>query len=150
MKVSCGVLMYLQAPLRVLLVHPGGPYWRGKDDGAWSIPKGMADAGENERDAAVREFKEETGLDARPPLHELTALKQRGGKLVRCWAFEGDAEAIIAPGGSRFELEWPPRSGRRVSFPEVDGARLFELPDALLKILPGQAGFLRELAERLN
>jgi predicted NUDIX family NTP pyrophosphohydrolase len=150
MAVSCGLILYLARPLRVLLVHPGGPYWRGKDKAAWSVPKGLANPGEDERAAAIREFAEETGLKARGPFIELTPLKQKSGKLVRCWAFEGDADAIIAPGASMFELEWPPRSGRHTSFPEVDDARLFEIAEALQMILPGQAGFLRELETRLG
>jgi predicted NUDIX family NTP pyrophosphohydrolase len=150
MTVSCGLIMYLAAPLRALLVHPGGPYWQGKDKGAWSVPKGLANPGEDELAAAIREFSEETGRNARGPFIELTPLKQKGGKLVRCWAFEGDADAIVEPGASTFEMEWPPRSGRHTSFPEVDDARLFEITEALEKILPGQAGFLRELETRLG
>lgn len=149
MPVSCGLLMFVRAPLRVLLVHPGGPYWRGKDLGAWSVPKGLAEHGEDALAAAIREFEEETGLKAEAPFMHLAPLKQKSGKLVQCWAFEGNPSAPIAPGASTFELEWPPRSGKRASFPEVDDARLFELPEALLKILPGQAGFIRELASRL-
>lgn len=148
MTVSCGLLMYLKAPLRVLLVHPGGPYWRGKDNGVWSIPKGLPNPGEEQLDAAQREFLEETGITPRGPFIDLDTLKQKSGKLVRCWAFEGDAGAKIAPGPSLFEMEWPPRSGKRACFLEVDEARLFELDEALRKILPGQAGFIRALAER--
>lgn len=148
MTVSCGLLMYLTTPLRVLLVHPGGPYWRGKDLGVWSIPKGLADAGEDELAAAQREFREETGVAPRGPFFDLGALKQKSGKLIRCWAFEGDADAVIAPGPSQFEIEWPPRSGRRAFFSEVDDARLFEIEAALLKVLPGQADFIRALATR--
>lgn len=150
MSVSCGLLMYLQAPLRVLLAHPGGPYWRGKDAGVWSVPKGLAEPGEDGLPAAEREFTEETGLRAKGPFAELTALKQRSGKLVRCWAFEGEAQERFSPGTSTFDLEWPPGSGVRVAFPEVDKIALFEFEDALRKILPGQAGFVRELASRLR
>lgn len=150
MAVSCGLLMYLAAPLRVLLVHPGGPYWRGKDKGVWSIPKGLPDPGEDQHAAAMREFEEETGLKPRGPFLDLGVIKQKSGKLVRCWAFEGDAGAAIAAGSSRFEMEWPPRSGQRQSFPEVDEARLFEAGEALERILPGQAGFVRDLETRLR
>jgi predicted NUDIX family NTP pyrophosphohydrolase len=149
MKVSAGLLMYVRAgsgPLQVLLAHPGGPYWRKKDRGAWTIPKGLPEAGEGELDAALREFEEETGLRAQQPFIALTPIRQKSGKLVRCWAFEGDARAALAPGASRFEIEWPPHSGQRTSFPEVDDVRLFEIEDALTKIVPGQAGFVRELA----
>lgn len=149
MAVSCGLLMYLAAPMRVLLVHPGGPYWRGKDNGAWSIPKGLPDPGEDQHAAAVREFEEETGLQPRGPFLDLGVLKQKSGKLVRCWAFEGDPDAAIAAGSSRFEMEWPRHSGRRQSFPEVDDARLFSVDEALQKILPGQASFIRGLEVRL-
>lgn len=150
MMLSCGLLMYVTAPVRVLLVHPGGPYWRSEDLGAWSIPKGLADDGEDPLVAAQREFEEETGLKARAPFLELTALKQKGGKLVRCWAFKGDDNAKLQPGLSTFELEWPPKSGRLVAFPEIDEVALFAVELALRKILPGQAGFIRELEARLG
>jgi len=152
MQVSCGLLMYVLAkddPLRVLLVHPGGPYWRNKDAGAWSIPKGLADADEDKLAAARREFTEETGLISSPPFLLLSPLKQKGGKLVYCWAFEG-APAPLMVGASSFEMEWPRGSGRRARFPEVDDARLFNIHEALGKILPGQSGFIRELAVRLG
>jgi predicted NUDIX family NTP pyrophosphohydrolase len=149
MSVSCGLLMYLKAPLRVLLVHPGGPYWRDKDKGVWSIPKGLPDPGEDEFAAARREFNEETGITPLGPFLDLGALKQKSGKLVRCWAFKGDDAAEISPGRSQFEMEWPPRSGERAFFPEVDDARLFEFEDALQMILPGQAPFVRDLAARV-
>lgn len=150
MEISCGLLMYVKAAetLRVLLVHPGGPYWRGKDAGAWSIPKGLTDPGEDLLAAARREFTEETGLVAQPPFLELTPLKQKSGKRVHCWAFEGKAQPVTL-GTSMFEMEWPPHSGRRASFPEVDDVRLFALDEALEKILPGQRGFLHELAARV-
>ena len=148
MTMSCGLLMFLTAPLRVLLVHPGGPYWRGKDLGVWSIPKGLANTGEDELSAAKREFREETGVAPRGPFLDLGALKQKSGKLVRCWAFEGDADAVIAPGPSQFEMEWPPHSRQRVCFPEVDDARVFAINEALEKVLPGQADFIRALAAR--
>ena len=141
--------MHVPRPLRVLLVHPGGPFWRGKDRGAWSIPKGLPAPGEAPLDAARREFHEETGLTARGAFLELEPLKQKGGKLVRCWAFAGDAAAPAAPGASTFEIEWPPRSGRLVVFPEVDAVSLFDAEEARRKILPGQAGFITELIDRL-
>jgi len=150
-QISCGLLMYVRetsAPLRVLLVHPGGPYWRNKDLGAWSIPKGLADKGEDHLAAARREFTEETGLLAQPPFLELTPLKQKSGKLVHCWAFAG-AEAPLMLGRSVFKMEWPTRSGRFAEFPEVDDAKLFGIEEALAKILPGQSGFIRELVQRL-
>ncbi len=130
----------------MLLVHPGGPYWRGKDDGAWSVPKGLAEAGEEPLEAAKREFREETGLEPFPPFRELAPVTQKGGKLVRCWTFAGEEQAP-SPGPSLFEIEWPPRSGKRVSFPEVDEVRFFSLEEAHVKILPAQASFLSELTD---
>lgn len=147
MVISCGLLMYVRADTgpKVLLVHPGGPFWRGKDQGAWSIPKGIAEAGEDRLTAAQREFTEETGLTPRPPFLPLAPLKQKGGKVVHCWAFEGRDEPL-APGSSSFELEWPPRSGKRKHFPEVDDVRLFTIADAQEKMLTGQRPFLAELS----
>jgi len=145
---SCGLLMHtpLEAgPLKVLLVHPGGPFWRGKDRGAWSAPKGLAEPGEDPLEAAKREFFEETGIEPMPPFRELAPVTQRSGKHVRCWAFAGD-ERAVAPGASAFEIEWPPHSGRRARFPEVDAVQFFTLDEALQKILPAQAPLLHELA----
>src|SRR5690242_20004649 len=146
MQLSCGLLMHTPrdvAPLRVLLVHPGGPFWRNKDRGAWSIPKGLAENGEDALDAARREFFEETGVHPTPPFRELTPIVQKGAKMVRCWTFEGEERPIL-PGASGFEIEWPPRSGKRAWFPEVDQLGFFALAEALVKILPAQAAFLRE------
>jgi predicted NUDIX family NTP pyrophosphohydrolase len=152
MQVSAGLLMYVrekQESLRVLLVHPGGPYWRNKDLGVWSIPKGLPSKGEDLLQAAQREFTEETSLTAQPPFIELTPLKQKGGKLVHCWAFAGAAAPVmVSP--SMCQVEWPPRSGRKITIPEVDDAKLFEPAEALRRILPGQAGFVSELAARLE
>ncbi len=147
-QVSHGLLLFVRESdgLSVLLVHPGGPYWRNKDDGAWSIPKGLADDGEDGLAAARREFFEETGLKPRGPFIELNAEKQKGGKLVHCWAFEGE-RVPIALGASMFEIEWPPRSGKMARFPEVDRAEFFTLKEARRKILASQLGFLDQLAE---
>jgi len=152
MQISAGLLMYVHEkdePLRLLLVHPGGPYWRNKDLGVWSIPKGIPNKGEDLIAAAQREFTEETSLTAQAPFIELTPLKQKSGKLVHCWAFAG-AEAPVMVGASMCQVEWPPRSGRKITIPEVDGAKLFEPGEAMRRILPGQAGFIRELIERLG
>lgn len=148
MQVSYGLLMYVRDGdgFSVLLVHPGGPFWRNKDDGAWSIPKGLADDGEDGLTAAQREFFEETGLTPAPPFVELRAIKQKGGKLVHCWTFEGE-RAPIALGRSTFEIEWPPRSGKMARFPEVDSAEFFTLKEARRKILASQIGFLDQLVE---
>ncbi|HEV3170921.1 MAG TPA: NUDIX domain-containing protein [Actinocrinis sp.] len=160
-KQSAGVLLFRRTGgpggggLEVLLVHPGGPFWARKDDGAWSIPKGEYGApgeldGEEALEAAVREFEEETGhpVPAGDRL-ELGTLKQPGGKVVAAWAVEGsiDADAITS---NTFELEWPPRSGKRASFPEVDRAGWFGLPEARTKILKGQAEFLDRLTALLG
>jgi predicted NUDIX family NTP pyrophosphohydrolase len=140
--VSAGVLLYRwhAGVLQVLLVHPGGPYWSRKDAGAWSVPKGIVGVGEDELACARREFSEETGfvLGAEAVPHDLGSFRQPSGKRLHVWAVAGDAD----PGALRsnsFELEWPPRSGRRVSFPEVDRGAWFDQATALNKILKGQA-----------
>ena len=123
--------------LEVLLVHPGGPYWRGKDEGAWSIPKGEMEASEDAMSAASREFTEETGVRLAGPLEPLGEIRQRGGKRVVAFAVEGDLDAATIMSNS-FEIEWPPRSGKMQAFPEIDRAEWFELPVADGKILEGQ------------
>ncbi len=148
MQVSYGLLMFVrdEAGLSVLLVHPGGPYWRNKDDGAWSVPKGLANEGESGLAAAQREFFEETGLTPRPPFIALDPVTQKGGKRVQCWAFESERQPL-AVGASTFEIEWPPRSGKRTRFPEVDRAEYFTLAEARQKILPSQVSLLDQLSE---
>jgi len=133
--------------LEVLLVHPGGPFWMKKDAGAWSIPKGEYEAGEEALAAAAREFQEETGLVARGPYTRLTPIRQPGGKVVEAWAFEGDCDAESLK-STTFSLEWPRGSGRRQEFPEVDRAGWFGLDEARRKILPAQAALLEELASK--
>jgi predicted NUDIX family NTP pyrophosphohydrolase len=147
-KTSAGLLLYRRAPagLQVLLVHPGGPFWQGKDFGAWSIPKGEIGANEDPLAAARREFHEETGFEAAGPAVPLGHLRQPGGKLVHAWGLEGDAD----PGeltSNTFSMEWPRGSGRLQAFPEVDRAEWFGLAEARRRILPGQARFLDALAE---
>jgi predicted NUDIX family NTP pyrophosphohydrolase len=135
--------------LEVFLVHPGGPFWAGKDAGAWSIPKGEYTLAEDPLAAARREFTEETGLTAAGEFIPLTPLKQPGGKIIHAWAVQGDCD----PGAIRsntFSLEWPPRSGRRQDFPEVDRAAWFPLAAAREKITQGQLGFLEELRRFLE
>ena len=147
---SAGILLYRRggAGLEVLLVHPGGPFWARKDLGAWSIPKGELDEGEDPRACALREFAEETGT--RPPagaLEELGSVRLKSGKLVTAFAVEGDLDpAAIA--SNTFELEWPPRSGRTQAFPEIDRAEWFGLDAAREKLNPAQAAFVDRLAER--
>ena len=134
--------------LEVLLVHPGGPLWAGKDAGAWTIPKGEF-TDEAPLAAARREFAEETGLDLAGPFQALTPIRQRSGKLVHAWACPGDCDPTRLRSNT-FEIEWPPRSGKRASFPEVDHAAFFSLAAARLKINPAQVALLDELARVLG
>ncbi len=134
--------------LEVLLVHPGGPFFAKKDLGAWSIPKGEVETGEDHLEAARREFFEELGMRAMPPFLELTSVKQKGGKTVHAWAFAGDCDpATVA--SNTFVMEWPPRSGKQVEFPEVDRAEFFDVEAAKRKINAGQVALVEELARRL-
>jgi predicted NUDIX family NTP pyrophosphohydrolase len=150
--ITAGVLVYRRAAGRtgVLLGHPGGPLWARKDLGAWMVPKGLVEAGEDPRAAALREFQEETGLTPPEGARPLAPLRQAGGKQVLCWAAEGDVDlAAFRPGD--FEMEWPPRSGRRARFPELDRIAFFDGAEALRRILPSQAPLVVEtlrLAER--
>src|SRR5204863_5570752 len=118
---SAGLLLYRRrkGELEFLLVHPGGPFWKGKDAGAWSIPKGEIQPGEEPLAAAQREFEEELGIKPQGPFIPLIAVKQKGGKTVHAWAFENDCDPAMCKSNT-FEMEWPPRSGRRQQFPEVD------------------------------
>ena len=134
--------------LEVLLVHPGGPFWARKDDGAWSIPKGEYQADEDALEAARREFLEETGFVARGPFIRLATLRQPSGKLVSAWAFEGDFDAA-AIRSNTFAMEWPPKSGRQAEFPEVDRAGWFSAEEARRKLVRGQVGFIDELSRHL-
>lgn len=133
----------------VFLVHPGGPLWAKKDLGAWSIPKGEYDAGEEPREAARREFTEETGFTAEGTFIPLGELKQPGGKIVAAWAFEGDCDPA-AIRSNTFTMDWPPRSGKQRQYPEIDRAAWCSLEVARQKILKGQVGFLDRLIERLS
>jgi predicted NUDIX family NTP pyrophosphohydrolase len=140
--------MYHRGPdgLAVLLAHPGGPFFRTKDLGAWGIPKGEPDPGEELRAAAIREFTEEIGVPVREPLLPLGDIRQKGGKTVHAWAFAGEALGPgFVPPSNTFQLEWPPRSGRLQTFPEIDRAELFPLELARAKITPAQAAFLDRL-----
>lgn len=134
--------------LEVLLVHPGGPFWAKKNHGAWSIPKGEYDEPEEPLQAAIREFREETGFRASGPFQELGSVKQAGGKIVTVWAFEGDCDANAIT-SNLCRMEWPPRSGRQIEFPEVDRGRWFSIQDATEYILRGQAPLLLSLTETL-
>jgi predicted NUDIX family NTP pyrophosphohydrolase len=129
----------------VLLAHPGGPFFLKKDEGAWTIPKGEAAVGEDLQAAALREFAEEIGLPVAGPLLTLGEIRQKGGKVVHAWAFEGEVPTGFRPASNLFELEWPPRSGRRQQFPEVDRAELFDIVGAQVRINPAQIPFLERL-----
>jgi predicted NUDIX family NTP pyrophosphohydrolase len=147
-EISAGLLAFRRRPaLEVLLAHPGGPFWAKKDDGAWTIPKGLVESGDDLLATAQREFTEETNLVAPGPFVALDAVRQKSGKIVHAWAFEADLD--LAPFASNtFEMEWPPRSGRRQHFPEIDRVVYVPLPVAMVKILSYQQPWLREL-ERL-
>lgn len=150
-KLSAGLLMYRGFPaLEVFLVHPGGPFFAKKDLGAWSIPKGLVEPGEDTRAAAIREFTEEVRLPIASELLELGSITQKGGKQVAAWAFAGDAPEGYVPPSNTFELEWPPRSGRKRAFPEVDRAEFFTLDVARTKLLEAQRPFLDRLLEKLS
>lgn len=143
---SAGILLYKRSEgeLRVLLAHPGGPFWRRKDLGAWSIPKGERTADEDPETAARREFAEELGPPPEGPLQPLGRIRQRGGKEVEAFALEGDFE-VSGLRSNLFSMEWPPRSGRMQSFPEIDRAEWFALPAAREKILARQQALLDRL-----
>jgi predicted NUDIX family NTP pyrophosphohydrolase len=143
MKRSAGILMYkrMAGELLLLLVHPGGPFWAKKDLGAWSIPKGEYEPGEDPFTVAKREFAEELGTEPVGEFRALGELTQPSRKVVTAWAVEGDFDPRELKSNS-FELEWPPKSGRRQSFPEVDRAEWFVLGEARRKILPGQSAFI--------
>ena len=149
MSRSAGILLYREtaAGPEVLLVHPGGPYWARKDEGAWSIPKGEHDDSEDPQACALREFEEETGTALpRGELAELGTVRLKSGKQVTAWAVAGDLDADAISSNS-FELEWPPRSGRMQAFPEVDRAGWFGLDEARLKLNPAQVPLLDRLRE---
>jgi predicted NUDIX family NTP pyrophosphohydrolase len=135
--------------LQVLLVHPGGPYWRRKDLGAWTIPKGLVEPDEDLQAAARREFAEEVGTPPTGELVPLLRLRQKGGKWVEAFALEGDldADAVVS---NTYEVEWPPRSGRFRTYPEVDRAAWFTIAEARERILPSQQPFLDALAELIG
>ena len=145
-KLSAGLLMYRRADgeLQVLLSHPGGPFFQSKDEGVWSIPKGEPEAGEDLLAAARREFAEETGLAPQEPFIPLSPIQQKGGKVVHAWAFEGDCDPNCLFSNT-FRMEWPPKSGREMEFPEMDKADFFSLEAAKRKINPAQVPLLDEL-----
>ena len=148
-KASAGLLLFrdTKGPVEVLLIHPGGPFWARKDEGAWMIPKGELDEGEAPLDAALREFSEETGGTVAGEFIPLPLLRQAGGKLVHAWAVRADFDPSRLS-STTFTMEWPPRSGLQQTFPEVDRAAWFTLEEARRKMLPSQQPLLDAL-ERL-
>lgn len=149
-KLSAGILLYRlrEGDVQVFLVHPGGPFWAGKDNGAWSIPKGEYSDGDDPLATAKREFFEETGSEVTGACYALSPLKQPSGKVVSAWAVKGDLNAAGMKSNT-FSLEWPPHSGKMQEFPEVDRGGWFELSTARTKLLPGQRGFLDQLQKFL-
>ncbi len=149
-NISAGLLAFRRGSgLEVLLAHPGGPFWSKKDNAAWTIPKGLAMPGEDLLAAAQREFTEETNFSAGGSFFALTPAKQKGGKLVHAWAVEADFD-LARFTSNTFDIEWPPKSGRRQSFPEIDRVAYFTLPIAEAKILSYQLPLLRELEQHLK
>jgi predicted NUDIX family NTP pyrophosphohydrolase len=152
-KRSAGLLVYrvVDGEPEVLLVHPGGPYWTKKDDGSWSLPKGEYEPNEDPLEVAIREFREELGVD--PPAAKdamsLGEVRQPGGKIVSAWALPGDLD-VAEVLSNTFSMEWPPRSGRTADFPEVDRAGWFDLETARRKLLRGQLGLLDRFSDRLQ
>lgn len=147
---SAGIVLYRiqNNNIEIFLVHPGGPYWSKKDEGAWSIPKGEFDGDEEPLAAAKREFQEETGIEISGEFIRLNPVKQKGGKMVYAWAVEGDVDPGKIKSNS-FEIEWPPRSGKMKSFLEIDKAAWFHLIDAKKKIIEAQFALITELESKI-
>lgn len=145
-KISAGLVMYrmVNGEIEVLLVHPGGPFWRNKDDGAWSIPKGEIEPEEDPLLAAQREFQEEMGIKPAGKFVSLGNVKLKSGKVVHAWAFEGDCDPATIKSNT-FSLEWPPKSGKVQQIPEIDKAAFLPIMQARVKINPAQAAFLDRL-----
>ncbi|HEX2847235.1 MAG TPA: NUDIX domain-containing protein [Chitinophagaceae bacterium] len=150
-KQSAGILLYRfrGKDMEVFLVHPGGPFWKNKDAGTWSIPKGEYEETEDPLTAAVREFKEETGHTIKGSFLPLTSIKQKSGKWVQAWALEGELDETKVQ-SNFFEIEWPPGSGKQQAFPEVDKAAWFNLQEAKEKLNPAQVSLLNELEDLLQ
>ena len=151
MRKSAGILVYKkkEGSLELFLVHPGGPFWKGKERGAWSIPKGEFTDNEDALAAAQREFEEETGQQIFGDFMELNTIQQKGGKLVYAWAVEGDIDAASIVSNT-FKQEWPYKSGKWQTYPEVDKAGWFSVEEAREKINPAQAALIDDLIDKLN
>jgi predicted NUDIX family NTP pyrophosphohydrolase len=148
-EISAGLLVFRRTPrLEVLLGHPGGPYWVRKDEGAWSIPKGLVESDGDLAAAARRELAEETSFMADGPLVPLAPVRQKSGKIVHAFAFEADFD-LAQFASNTFEVEWPPRSGRRRTYPEIDRVGYFAIDEAMRKILAYQQPFISELIEKI-
>lgn len=150
-KKSAGILLFkLENKIpKVFLVHPGGPFWAKKDDGVWTIPKGEFDDDEDPLSAAKREFEEETGMKISGEFIELNPVKQKSGKLVYAWAVKGDIDPAKIK-SNEFEIEWPPKSGKMKTFPEIDKAAWFDIKEANKKIIEAQSSLLRELKTKIK
>jgi predicted NUDIX family NTP pyrophosphohydrolase len=150
-KQSAGLLLFRRSSpeIEVLLAHPGGPYWSDRHEGAWSIPKGGMDRGETPLEAAIREFREETGFDSCAPYLPLGSVVQRSGKIVHAWAFEGDCDPASACSNTT-STEWPPRSGRVIQIPEIDRVSFFTIETARAAINRGQLQLLDRLMDELR
>lgn len=150
-KESAGLLLFRRrdTPIEFLLAHPGGPFWAKRDEGAWTIPKGGVHTDESPVEAAIREFREETGFEPRPPYLPLGRITQRSGKIVHAWAFESDCDpaALVS---LTTTTEWPPRSGRKIVIPEVDRVEFFDYEAARHKINPAQVDLLDRLIAKLR
>lgn len=150
-KTSAGLILYRMqsGKLEVLLVHPGGPFWGKKDEGAWFVPKGELNVGEEPLAGAKREFEEETGLKPEGEFLALGSVKQKSGKTIVAWAFEGDCDPSSIKSNT-FTIEWPPKSGRRQEFPEIDRAGFFTVPQAKAKMHPVEYPLVLRLHELLG
>ncbi|OQP65336.1 NUDIX hydrolase [Niastella vici] len=151
MKKSAGILPYkfVKKELFFFIAHPGGPFYRKKDNGFWGIVKGEFDDSEEPLQAAIREFKEETNLDLEGPFLELTPRKQKSGKMVYIWAIETDFPADNLQCNT-FQLEWPPKSGKMIEVPELDKFEWFNIDTTITKLIPAQVGFVEELLQHLH
>jgi Predicted NTP pyrophosphohydrolase len=150
-KQSAGILLFRlkNKDIEVFLAHPGGPFFKNKDEGAWTIPKGEIDEDEDPLLAAKREFKEETGTEINGKFIPLKPVKYKSGKIVYAWAVEGDIDPSVLE-GNIFKLEWPPKSGKYIDVPEIDRVEWFTLTEGKKKIIPAQSPFLDEAEEKIN